>query len=55
MFKHLLVPLDGSALAETTLPAAVYLAQTLKASVTLIHVVERHAPRPSTATPSDRR
>jgi nucleotide-binding universal stress UspA family protein len=44
MFKHLLVPLDGSALAETALPAAVYLAQTLKASVTLIHVIERHAP-----------
>lgn len=44
MFKHLLVPLDGSALAETALPAAVYLAQTLQASITLIHIIERHAP-----------
>ena len=45
MFKHLLVPLDGSRLAETALPAAAYLAQTLQASVTLIHVIERNAPK----------
>ncbi len=44
MFKHLLVPLDGSHLAETALPAAAYLAQTLGASVTLVHIIERHAP-----------
>lgn len=41
MFRHLLVPLDGSALAEAALPAAVYLAETLGAWVTLIHIIER--------------
>lgn len=44
MFRHLLVPLDGSALAEAALPAAVYLAETLGAWVTLIHIIERNAP-----------
>lgn len=44
MFKRLLVPLDGSTLAEAVLPATVYLAQTLAASVTLIHVIEQNAP-----------
>jgi nucleotide-binding universal stress UspA family protein len=44
MFKHLLVPLDGSSLAETALPAAAYLAQLLAARVTLLHLVERHPP-----------
>jgi nucleotide-binding universal stress UspA family protein len=45
MFKHLLVPLDGSALAEAALPAASYLGQTLGASVTLIHIIEADAPQ----------
>ena len=45
MFKHLLVPLDGSHLAEAALPAAKFLAQKLLASVTLIHVIERNAPK----------
>ncbi|MDD5762255.1 MAG: universal stress protein [bacterium] len=45
MFKHLLVPLDGSRMAEVSLPAAVYLAGTLGAVVTLIHVIERGAPQ----------
>ena len=44
MFNHLLVPLDGSRLAEAALPAAAYLAQTLNAWITLIHVIERNAP-----------
>ncbi len=44
MFTHLLVPLDGSQLAEAALPAAVYLARTLGAGVTLVHVIERNAP-----------
>jgi len=43
MFKHILVPLDGSKLAEAVLPAAVSLAQTLKVPVTLLHVVEQGA------------
>jgi len=45
MFKNLLVPLDGSRLAEAALPAAAYLAVTLGARVTLVHVIERDAPR----------
>jgi len=44
MFKHLLVPLDGSSLAEMALPAATYLARLLPARVTLLHLVERHPP-----------
>ena len=44
MFKHILVPLDGSTLAEAALPAAVSLAQTYKAPVTLLHVIEQDAP-----------
>jgi nucleotide-binding universal stress UspA family protein len=45
MFKRLLVPLDGSHLAEAALPVAAYLAQTLAAPVILIHVIERDAPK----------
>jgi nucleotide-binding universal stress UspA family protein len=44
MFKRLLVPLDGSHLAEAALPAAAFLAQKLNATVTLVHIVEHHAP-----------
>jgi nucleotide-binding universal stress UspA family protein len=44
MFKRLLVPLDGSALAEVALPVASFLAETLGASVTLLHIIERDAP-----------
>lgn len=44
MFKHLLVPLDGSRLAEAALPVVVRLSTVLHASVTLIHVIERNAP-----------
>ena len=44
MFKHILVPLDGSKLAEATLPAARSLAMTFKAPVTLLHIIEQDAP-----------
>jgi nucleotide-binding universal stress UspA family protein len=44
MFTHLVVPLDGSHLAEAALPAAAYLAQKLGATVTLLHVIEHAAP-----------
>ena len=44
MFKHILVPLDGSELAESVLPAAVYLAEKLGSGVTLVHVIESDAP-----------
>ncbi len=44
MFTHLLVPLDGSILAEMALPAAAYLARLMSARVTLLHLIERHPP-----------
>lgn len=44
MFKHILVPLDGSKLAESVLPAAASLASKTKAMVTLFHVIEQKAP-----------
>jgi nucleotide-binding universal stress UspA family protein len=45
MFEHLLVPLDGSRMAEAALPAAATLSKILDARVTLIHVIERRAPQ----------
>ncbi len=44
MFKHLLVPLDGSNLAEAALPYASLLAVALDAQVTLVHIIEENAP-----------
>ena len=44
MFKHLLVPLDGSRLAEAAVPLAAALAGKAQARVTLLHVIERAAP-----------
>ncbi len=41
--RSLLLPLDGSDLAENSLPAAVYFARLEGASVTLIHVIEKGA------------
>ena len=41
MFKHILLPLDGSALAESVLPAAVYLARVFGAKITLVHIIEK--------------
>jgi len=45
MFQHLLVPLDGSRMAEAALPAAATLAQALGAGVTLVHIIEQDAPQ----------
>jgi len=42
--QRLLVPLDGSRLAEGALPVAISLAQHLRARLTLLHVMERSAP-----------
>lgn len=42
--RALLVPLDGSAAAETVLPAAITLAQRLPAHISLLHTLERNAP-----------
>lgn len=44
MFKRLLVPLDGSQLAESVLPSATFLASAFGATVVLFHVVEVSAP-----------
>ena len=44
MFKHLLVPLDGSKLAEAVLPAARAWAERLHARLTLLHITEKNAP-----------
>jgi nucleotide-binding universal stress UspA family protein len=41
MFKKILVPLDGSSLAECVLPHAVILAKKMGAELVLIHVVEQ--------------
>ena len=45
MFKNILVPLDGSNLAEAALPPAASLAQTLNAPVTILHVIEENPPQ----------
>ena len=45
MFKRLLVPLDGSHLAEAVLPMVAGLATALHIPVTLVHVVEENAPQ----------
>jgi nucleotide-binding universal stress UspA family protein len=44
LFRHILVPLDGSILAEAALPVADMLAVKLHAKVTLLHAIERDAP-----------
>ncbi len=43
-FKKLLVPLDGSRLAEAVLPVTFVLARGFGATVALLHVMERDAP-----------
>jgi nucleotide-binding universal stress UspA family protein len=43
--RRLIVPLDGSRLAEAALPMTRQLAQRLGAPVTLVHLIERNAPQ----------
>ncbi len=43
MFDHILVPLDGSLLAECVLPHTVAIAMTSSARVTLLHVLDRES------------
>lgn len=43
MFKHILLPLDGSQLAETAIPFAVNLCRKLNSQITLLHVIEKDA------------
>ena len=45
MFERLLVPLDGSRLAEAVLPASVLLAQRLQSTIVLLHIVEESPPQ----------
>ena len=44
MFKHILLPLDGSTLAEVAIPYAVEFCKQLDARITLLHVIEKDAP-----------
>jgi len=44
VFRMVLVPLDGSRLAEAVLPAATAVARVFGARVTLLHVIEAQAP-----------
>jgi nucleotide-binding universal stress UspA family protein len=41
MFEHILVPLDGSTLAECALPHCLAIARAFDSRITLIHIVER--------------
>lgn len=43
MLKHILVPLDGTPLAESALPAAATLSRALQARITLLHLIEQDA------------
>jgi nucleotide-binding universal stress UspA family protein len=43
--RRILVPLDGSLLAEAVLPAALSLAQRLEGTLLLVHVLEREPPK----------
>jgi nucleotide-binding universal stress UspA family protein len=43
MFRRILVPLDGSQLAETVLPVAFAFARLFEAQLTLFHVIEKDA------------
>ncbi len=44
MFEHIIIPLDGSALAECVLPLAGFFSGALKSKVTLLHIIEEDAP-----------
>lgn len=43
-FKRILVPLDGSRLAESVLPISATLAGRFGATIVLLHIIEEHAP-----------
>lgn len=44
LFAHVLVPLDGSQLAESVLPAVALLARQLGTQITLLHILEQRPP-----------
>ena len=41
MFDHILVPSDGSPLAECVLPHAIAIAKAFSAQITLVHILEQ--------------
>jgi nucleotide-binding universal stress UspA family protein len=43
-FRHILVPLDGSRLAESALTTSVWLARKMDAQMTVVHIIEKNAP-----------
>jgi nucleotide-binding universal stress UspA family protein len=44
VIKNILLPLDGSKLAETAIPAALWLRNVYHAQITLVHIIEHNAP-----------
>lgn len=44
MIENILVPLDGSALAEAALPGALWFREVFGARITLLHIIEHNAP-----------
>ena len=50
-FKHILVPLDGSSLAERALPVARVLAQKFDSQIILLRVLDIPSPTPPTSHP----
>jgi nucleotide-binding universal stress UspA family protein len=44
MFKHILIPLDGSRMSEAALPVASFFAYKFNAKVTLVHSIENTPP-----------
>lgn len=45
MFKNIMVPLDGSDLAASAIPAAAHLASAIGAHLTLFHAIEQNPPK----------
>ena len=45
MFRHILIPLDGSKLSESAIPAGMALAKALGATITLLHILEKNPPK----------
>jgi nucleotide-binding universal stress UspA family protein len=44
VFRHILIPLDGSGRAEKAVPAGMALARVFNATVTLLHILEKNPP-----------
>lgn len=53
-YEHILVPLDGSLLAEYIMPHVERLASDFHAEVTLLHVIEAQESAPEKLTPSQK-